>query len=221
VRVVVAEDVLLTRAGIVRLLQDAGIDVVGEAADRPSLLAAVATTDPDVAVTDIRMPPTHRDEGLIAAGEIRQRYPRTAVLLLSQYVESRYALRLLQSYPGGIGYLLKERVFDIATVLDALHRVADGECVVDPTIIARLMARPRPASDRLTHLTPRERAVLTQMAEGRSNEGIASALHITQRTVETHIGEVFAKLGLDADPTTNRRVLAALAYLKAEPVPDP
>ena len=154
-RVVVAEDVLLTRAGIVRLLEDAGIDVVGEAADRPGLLAAVATTDPDVAVTDIRMPPTHRDEGLVATAEIRERYPRTAVLLLSQYVESRYALHLLRSYPGGIGYLLKERVFDIATVLDALHRVADGECVVDPTIIARLMARPRPASDRLTRLTSR------------------------------------------------------------------
>jgi DNA-binding NarL/FixJ family response regulator len=220
VRVVVAEDVLLTRAGIVRLLQDAGIDVVGEAADRPSLLAAVATTGPDVAVTDIRMPPTHRDEGLTAAAEIRERYPGTAVLLLSQYVESRYALHLLRSYPGGIGYLLKERVFDIATVLDALHRVAEGECVVDPTIIARLMARPRPASDRLTRLTPRERVVLAHMAEGRSNEGIASALCITQRTVETHIGEVFAKLGLDADATTNRRVLAALAYLKAEPPPE-
>jgi serine/threonine-protein kinase len=212
-RVVVAEDVLLTRAGIVRLLTDAGIQVVGEADDVDSLMRQVRTHAPDIVISDIRMPPTHRDEGLVAAARIQQEHPGTGILILSQYVESEYAMQLLREHPGGVGYLLKERVFDIATVIDALRRIADDECVVDPTIIRRLLARPRPAHDPLDGLTGREREVLTMVAEGRSNDGIAEALFITPRTVEAHVSEIFAKLHLE--PGTNRRVMAVLAYLKA------
>ncbi|HYO19880.1 MAG TPA: response regulator transcription factor [Dermatophilaceae bacterium] len=212
-RVVVAEDVLLTRAGIVRLLTDAGIDVVGEADDVDSLMRQVGTHAPDIVISDIRMPPTHRDEGLVAAARIQQEHPGTGILILSQYVESEYAMQLLREHPGGVGYLLKERVFDIATVIDALRRIADDECVVDPTIIRRLLARPRPAHDPLDGLTAREREVLTLVAEGRSNDGIAEALFITPRTVEAHVSEIFAKLHLE--PGTNRRVMAVLTYLKA------
>lgn len=212
-RVVVAEDVLLTRAGIVRLLTDAGIQVVGEADDVDSLMRQVRTHAPDIVISDIRMPPTHRDEGLVAAARIQQEHPGTGILILSQYVESEYAMQLLREHPGGVGYLLKERVFDIATVIDALRRIADDECVVDPTIIRRLLARPRPAHDPLDALSAREREVLTLVAEGRSNDGIAEALFITPRTVEAHVSEIFAKLHLE--PGTNRRVMAVLAYLKS------
>jgi DNA-binding NarL/FixJ family response regulator len=203
VRVVVAEDVLLTRAGIVRLLPDA-VD---------SLMRLVRSQAPDIVISDIRMPPTHRDEGLVAAARIQTEHPGTAVLILSQYVESDYAMRLLREHPGGVGYLLKDRVFDIATVVDALRRIADDECVVDPTIVHRLLARPRPADDPLDDLTSREREVLALVAEGRSNDGIAEALFITPRTVEAHISEIFAKLQLE--PGSNRRVMAVLAYLKS------
>src|SRR5829696_4983024 len=168
-RVVVADDVMLVRSGLARLLSDAGVEVVGEAADADDLLRIVALDQPDV---DIRMPPTHTDEGLVAARRIRQRYPRTAVVLLSQYLEPRYAQRLLADQPGGLGYLLKERVSDIAVLVDALRRVTEGECVIDPTIVARLMQRRRPDSP-LTLLTQRERDILALMAEGRSNAGIA------------------------------------------------
>jgi DNA-binding NarL/FixJ family response regulator len=214
-RVVVAEDVLLTRAGIVRLLQDAGVQVVGEAEDVEGLMAAVALHTPDVVISDIRMPPTHRDEGLVAAARIRDEHPDIGVLILSQYVESDYALRLLSDHPGGVGYLLKERVYDIGTVLDALRRIADDECVIDPTIVQRLLGRNRAMDDPLAGLSAREREVLALVAEGRSNDGIAEALFITPRTVEAHISEIFLKLRLDPQPGTNRRVRAVLAHLKS------
>ena len=214
-RVVVAEDVLLTRAGIVRLLQDAGVHVVGEAEDVDGLMAAVALHSPDVVISDIRMPPTHRDEGLVAAARIRTEHPGIGVLILSQYVESDYALELLRDHPGGVGYLLKERVYDIGTVLDALRRIADDECVIDPTIVQRLLGRRRAKDDPLAGLSAREREVLALVAEGRSNDGIAEALFITPRTVEAHISEIFLKLGLDTQPGTNRRVRAVLAHLKS------
>lgn len=219
VRVVVAEDVLLTRAGIVRLLTDAGVDVVGEAEDVEGLMRLVRAEAPDIVISDIRMPPTHRDEGLVAAARIQREHPGIGVLILSQYVESDYALRLLRDHPGGVGYLLKDRVFDIATVIDALRRISDDECVLDPTIVRRLLARPRRAHDPLDRLTQREREVLALVAEGRSNEGIGEALFVTPRTVEAHVSEIFAKLHLE--PGTNRRVMAVLAYLKSTRNGDP
>ncbi len=171
---------MLVRSGLARLLSDAGVDVVGEAADADDLLRMVALDRPDVAIVDIRMPPTHTDEGLIAARRIREHYPKTSVVLLSQYLEPRYAQRLLADQPGGLGYLLKERVSDIAVLVDALRRVTEGECVIDPTIVSRLMQRRRPGSP-LTHLTQRERDILALMAEGRSNSGIAGELEISER----------------------------------------
>jgi DNA-binding NarL/FixJ family response regulator len=213
-RVVVADDVMLVRSGLARLLSDAGIDVVGEAADADSLLRLVALEAPDVAIVDIRMPPTHTDEGLVAARRIREQHPATAVVLLSQYLEPRYAERLLADQPGGLGYLLKERVSDIAVLVDALRRVAEDECVIDPTIVSQLMRRRRPNSP-LTRLTPREREILALLAEGRSNAGVARQLGISQRTVEAACAQVFQKLDLEPSPDLNRRVLAVLALLRS------
>ena len=213
-RVVVAEDNLLTREGVVGLLTRAGLDVVDQVAEAPHLLAAVAREAPDVAVVDIRMPPTHHDEGLVAARRIRSEHPGTAVLVLSQYVEPGYAMSLLDEHPGGAGYLLKERVFDGAVLVDALRRVVDGETVVDPTIVARLLGRRRPR-DPLAALSDREREVLGQVAEGLSNRAIAARLSITERTVEAHITQTFLKLRLDDDPASHRRVRAVLAYLRS------
>ncbi len=212
-RVVVADDVMLTRAGITRLLTDAGVDVVGEAGDAASLLRAVRMTQPDAAVVDIRMPPTHTDEGLVAAQQIRAEHPGTGVLILSQYVEPHYAMRLIDEHPERTGYLLKERVFDVANLIDALRRLADGETVVDPTIVARLFARKRRA-DPLGKLTEREREVLALVAEGLSNRAIAARLSVTERTIEAHVKQIFLKLGLSTDPDSHRRVLAVLAYLR-------
>jgi DNA-binding NarL/FixJ family response regulator len=214
-RVVVADDVLLTREGIVRLLQEAGIDVVGEAEDANGLLRSVRLDRPDVVIVDIRMPPTHTDEGLVAAQSIRQEHPEIGVLVLSQYVEPSYALRLIEEHPGRVGYLLKDRVFDIATVVDALRRILDGETVVDPTIVARLVARRRRRDDPLSRLTEREREVLGLLAEGMSNHAVASRLFITDRTVEAHVTQIFNKLGLADSTDRHRRVLAVLAYLRA------
>ena len=214
-RVVVADDVMLTREGITRLLTDAGVDVVGQAGDAASLLRAVRITQPDAAVVDIRMPPTHTDEGLVAAQQIRAEHPGIAVLILSQYVEPRYAMQLLEEHPERVGYLLKERVFDVANLIDALRRLADGETVVDPTIVARLVARRRRA-DPLGALTEREREVLALIAEGLSNRAIAGRLFVTERTVEAHVKQVFLKLSLNADPGSHRRVLAVLAYLRGQ-----
>jgi DNA-binding NarL/FixJ family response regulator len=213
VRVVVAEDVMLTRAGIVRLLAEAGVEVVGEAEDPDGLLRRVRATLPDVAIVDIRMPPTHTDEGLVAAQQIRTEHEDVGVLVLSQYVEPEYAMRLIKEHPQQVGYLLKERVFDVAILLDALRRIKDGESVVDPTIVSRLVGRRRRA-DPLAELTAREREVLGLVAEGRSNAGIAEALFITERTVEAHITQIFLKLGLREEPSNHRRVLAVLTYLR-------
>lgn len=212
-RVVIADDVMIVRSGLARLLGDAGVEVVGEAAQADDLMRLVALEQPDVAIVDIRMPPTLTDEGLVAARQIRERHPQTAVVLLSQHLEARYAQRLLSDQPGGLGYLLKERVTDIAVLIDALRRVTDGECVIDPTIVTRLMQRQRPGS-RLTQLTPRERDILALMAEGRSNSGVASELNISERTVEATCAQLFRKLGLQPAPDVNRRVLAVLTLLR-------
>jgi DNA-binding NarL/FixJ family response regulator len=212
-RVVVADDVMLTREGIVRLLQDAEIEVVGQADDASSLLRRVRATRPDAAIVDIRMPPTHTDEGLVAAGMIRTELPEVAVLILSEYIEPSYAMRLLEEHPERVGYLLKERVFDVALLVDALRRLSDGETVVDPTIVARLVGRRR-RRDPLEELTPREREALELVAEGLSNRAIAARLVVTERTVEAHVKQIFMKLGLDANPDSHRRVLAVLAYLR-------
>jgi DNA-binding NarL/FixJ family response regulator len=213
-RVVVADDTMLTREGIVRLLGDAGIEVVAQAADAQGLLHQVRLTRPDVALVDIRMPPTHTDEGLVAAQAIRAEHPQVGVLVLSQYVEPGYALRLLQDHPERVGYLLKERVFDIATVIDALRRIGDGEMVIDPTIVARLVGRRR-RTDPLAALSQREREVLGLVAEGLSNRAIAARLYVTERTVEAHVTQIFHKLGLPESPDQHRRVLAVLTFLRA------
>jgi DNA-binding NarL/FixJ family response regulator len=212
-RVVIADDVMLVRSGLARLLGDAGVDVVGEAWDPEMLLALVGRQAPDVAIVDIRMPPTHTDEGLAAARRIRQEHPRTAVVLLSQYVEVRYAERLFADQPAGLGYLLKERVSNIAVLVDALRRVIEGECVIDPTIVGQLMRSRRPESP-IDGLTAREREILVLMAEGRSNAGIARALGISERTVEAACAQVFGKLDLEPSPDINRRVLAVLTVLR-------
>jgi len=213
-RVVVADDTMLTRQGIVRLLRDAGIDVVAEAQDAQSLLHQVSLVHPDVALVDIRMPPTHTDEGLVAAQAIRTEQPQVGVLVLSQYIEPSYALRLLQEHPERVGYLLKERVFDIATVVDALRRIADGETVIDPTIVSRLVGRRR-RQDPLAVLSERERQVLGLIAEGLSNRAIAARLYVTERTVEAHVTQIFQKLRLPESPDQHRRVLAVLTFLRA------
>ena len=212
-RVVVAEDVMLTREGIVRLLDDAGIEVVGTAEDAEGLVRLVHQQRPDVAITDIRMPPTHTDEGIAAAARIRAEFPATGVLVLSQYVEPSYAMRLLEEHPEAVGYLLKERVFDVVVLVDALRRIADRETVLDPTIVARLLGRKR-RDDPLGSLTDREREVLGLVAEGLSNRAIAERLVVTDRTVEAHISQVFGKLGLEESPAAHRRVLAVLAFLR-------
>jgi DNA-binding NarL/FixJ family response regulator len=205
---------MLTRAGIVRLLRDAGVDVIGEAEDAEGLLRHVRVRRPDAAIVDIRMPPTHTDEGLVAAQQIRSDHPDVGVLVLSQYVEPTYAMRLLEEHPERVGYLLKERVFDVAVLVDALRRITEGETVVDPTIVSRLLGRQR-REDPLAELTEREREVLGLVAEGLSNKGIAHRLFITERTVEAHVKQIFLKLSLGADPESHRRVLAVLAYLRA------
>jgi DNA-binding NarL/FixJ family response regulator len=212
-RVVVAEDTLITREGIVHLLRGAGIDVVAEVADGPALLDSVASVGPDVAVVDIKMPPTHTDEGLRAAQRIRSEHPEVGVLLLSQYVEADYAIRLLEEHPERVGYLLKERVFDAAVLVDALRRITDGETVIDPTIVSRLLGRRRRV-DPLAALTAREREVLSLVAEGMSNNAIAARLFVTERTVEAHIKQVFLKLGLAESREHHRRVLAVLAFFR-------
>jgi serine/threonine-protein kinase len=214
VRAVVAEDVMLTREGIVRVLSDAGVDVVGQTADVPGLMHAVAAENPDCAIVDIRMPPTNTDEGIVAAERIRELHPNVSVLVLSQYVEPSFALRLLEEHPGRAGYLLKERVSDPAILVDALNRLAAGETVVDPSLVSRLIARRREA-DPVDELTDRERDVLALVAEGLSNSAIAGRLYITERTVEAHVKQIFRKLGIPPSTDTNRRVLAVLTFLRS------
>jgi DNA-binding NarL/FixJ family response regulator len=213
-RVIVAEDLMLTRAGIVRLLAEAGVDVAAEVADAESLVSLVAAKKPDAVIVDIRMPPTHTDEGIVAAGRIRDAFPSIGVLVLSQYVEPTWALRLISEHPEGVGYLLKERVIDAAVIVDALRRVIDGETVVDPTIVARLLGRRR-RHDPLEALTAREREVLGLIAEGFTNRAIASRLVVTERTVEAHVSSILGKLNLPDSPDHHRRVLAVLTLLRS------
>ena len=212
-RVVVADDAMLIREGLTRLLRDAGVTVVGKASDAQELMRHVVLGRPDVAVVDIRMPPDHSDEGLVAAERIRAEHPEVGVLLLSQYVNARYAMRLLEEHPGRIGYLLKERVSDIAVLTDALRRIAEGECVIDPTIVAQLVSKPR-SDSALNVLSVREREVLAFIAEGHSNPGIANRLVLSTKTVESHVHQIFVKLDLPASREQDRRVLVVLKFLR-------
>jgi DNA-binding NarL/FixJ family response regulator len=212
-RVVLADDSVLLREGVARLLQDAGFHVVGQAGNADELLLKVRSYTPDVAIVDIRMPPTHTDEGLQAAKEIRERHPGVGVLVLSQYVESGYALDLLQADANGVGYLLKDRVSDVQEFAAAVKRVAEGGSALDPEVVSRLVGRRR-GDDPLSQLTPREREVLELMAEGRTNQAIAERLFVTLRAVEKHVTSIFGKLGLPADEQDHRRVLAVLTYLR-------
>jgi DNA-binding NarL/FixJ family response regulator len=213
VRIALADDSVLLREGLAQILRAHGFDVVAEAGNALELLDAVARTKPDVAVVDIRMPPSHTDEGLALAEELRERYPRVGVLVLSQYVEAEYALRLLERNERGAGYLLKDRVLDVAELTDAIRRVAGGGCVVDPTLVAQLVDRPR-EDDRLGVLTGREREVLGLMAAGLTDRGIGERLFVTPKTVETHVRHIFAKLDLPSGAAENRRVHAVLAYMR-------
>jgi DNA-binding NarL/FixJ family response regulator len=213
-RVVIAEDSVLLREGLARLLADGGFDVVGLAGDGEDLLRKVGAHRPDVAVVDVRMPPNHTDEGLRAALEIRERHPCTGVLVLSAYVEERYAMDLLAEGAQGVGYLLKDRVADVGRFTEAVRRVGEGGSALDPEVVAQLLGRAR-RDDPMGDLTPREREVLALMAEGRSNHAIAEALVITERAVEKHVTSIFGKLGLAPTAEDHRRVLAVLTYLGA------
>jgi DNA-binding NarL/FixJ family response regulator len=212
-RVTVAEDSVLLREGLSRLLAEAGFEVVDAVGDGESLLRSIAAQQPDVVVADVRMPPTHSDEGLRAALVIRSRWPAVAVLVLSQYVEERYATELLAGDTRGVGYLLKDRVADVETFVEALHRVRAGGTALDPEVVSQIFARSRRAAP-LAALTRRERDVLALMAEGRSNAGIAAELVVSEGAVEKHISGIFGKFALPAAPTDHRRVLAVLKYLE-------
>jgi len=214
VRVLIAEDQVLLREGISRLFTDAGHEVAGAQGDAAGLVGLVARERPDLVVLDIRMPPTFTDEGITTAQEVRARRPGTGIVLLSQYLESGYAMRLLEEMPAGVGYLLKDRVTDVAVLVDALRRVREGECVLDPTIVTNLIRRPR-AVDPLAALTPRELQVLALIAEGRSNSAIAERLRLSPKTLEAHIGRLLQKLDLPESPDDHRRVLAVLRFLRA------
>jgi DNA-binding NarL/FixJ family response regulator len=215
VRVVIAEDLVVLRDGLSRLLRDNGFDVVAAVDDRHALVHSVMREKPDVAIVDIRLPPSFRDEGLRAAVELRERVPETAILLFSQYIEQAYASELLADGRGGVGYLLKDRVFDVAEFVDAVRRVARGGTALDPEVVAQLFSRRRHGS-RIDLLTERELEVLALMAEGKSNAAVAETLVLTVGTVEKHIANIFGKLGLSASGNENRRVLAVLAYLQRE-----
>jgi DNA-binding NarL/FixJ family response regulator len=213
-RVVIADDTALTRAGVVQLLAAAQIDVVGESDNAGELLDSVARQAPDAAIIDIRMPPTHTDEGLVAAQQIRDHHPDVGVLVLSQYLEPDYAMRLLETHPERVGYLLKDHVVDGAVLVDALERVTAGGTVIDPTIVSTVLGRPRVPSP-LDQLSRREREVLELVAEGLSNRAIAQRLFIAERTVETHVTQILLKLQIDADAESHRRVLAVLTFLRS------
>jgi DNA-binding NarL/FixJ family response regulator len=214
VRVVLAEDSVLLREGVARILDEAGFEVVGQAGNADELMLKVRSYSPDVAIVDIRMPPTHTDEGLRAAQEIREKHPTCGVLVLSQYVEAAYAMELLAESAEGVGYLLKDRVSDVNEFADAVRRVGEGGSALDPTIVSQLVGRRR-RDDPIDQLTPREREVLGLMAEGRSNSGIAEQLVVTDRAVEKHVTSIFSKLRLPAASEDHRRVLAVLAYLRS------
>lgn len=213
-RIVIAEDQVLLRAGLARLLADAGMEVVGEAGDAPDLLRKVAAHHPDVAIVDVQMPPDRTDDGLRAAIAIRRDHPEVGVLVLSQFSDERYALDLIGDDATGVGYLLKDRVADLDAFADAVRRVAAGGSALDPEIVGLMVGRRR-KDDPLQELSPRERDVLALMAEGKSNQGIADALSVTLAAVEKHVTRIFAKLRLGHEPSEHRRVLAVLALLKA------
>lgn len=213
-RVVLADDSLLLREGIARLLEEAGFEVVAQAGDAEDLVRKVGGHKPDVAIVDVRMPPTHTDEGLRAAAQIRARHPGTGVLVLSQYIEEGYAVELLSEDASGVGYLLKDRVSDLDRFVEAVRRVGEGGSVLDPEVVGRLLGRRR-REDPLADLSPREREVLGLMAEGRSNHAIAQALVVTERAVEKHVTSIFSKLDLPPTADDHRRVLAVLKYLEA------
>ena len=212
-RIVLADDSVLLREGIARLLEDAGFEIVGQAGNADELMLKVRSYSPDVAIVDIRMPPTHTDEGLVAAQEIREKHPGTGVLVLSAHVESGYALELLQGNAEGVGYLLKDRVSDVKEFAAAVKRVADGGSALDSEVVSRLVGRRR-GEDPISQLTPREREVLELMAEGRSNQAIAERLVVTLRAVEKHVTSIFSKLRLPSAQDDHRRVLAVLTYLR-------
>ena len=214
-RVVIADDSALLRQGVAQLLLEAGFDVAGQATDGDELLALVEEMRPDVAVVDIRMPPTHTDEGIRAAKEIRTRFPEVAVLVLSQYVRPSYALELLEESAERIGYLLKDRVSDVHELADAIRRVGQGGSVLDPSVVSQLVGRRRQDGDPIEDLSDREREVLALVAEGRTNQAIATRLFITERTVEKHVKSILGKLRIPAGADDHRRVLAVLAYLNS------
>jgi DNA-binding NarL/FixJ family response regulator len=214
-RVVLADDAVLLREALATSLTAAGFEVVGQAADVDGLLALVASTTPDVVVVDVRMPPTHSTEGLEAARRIRAEWAGTGILVLSQVIETRYAVDLMRDSAVGVGYLLKDHVTRIADLADAVRRVAAGQSVIDPEVVARLLGRPR-AHSPLDELTPRERDILGLMAEGRSNHGIAERLVLDPKTIEGHVTRIFSKLGLEPTSEDHRRVLAVLSYLRSE-----
>ena len=215
-RVVVGEDDVLMREGIVRLLAEAGFDIVAKAGDADDLLRKALAHGPDVVVTDVQMPPGKGDDGLVAALGIRRERPEIGILVLSQYYEESYALDLIGQRPEGVGYLLKERVGDVEAFIDAVERVASGGSALDPEVVGRMLGRRR-SGEPIDLLTPRERDVLAAMAEGKSNEGIAEALFVTQAAVEKHVTRIFNKLGISGSPTEHRRVLAVLTYLRSSP----
>jgi DNA-binding NarL/FixJ family response regulator len=214
IRIVIADDAVLLREALAAALSGAGFELVGQAGEAATLLALIEHEQPDVAIVDVRMPPTHTTEGLEAAQRIRTSHPSVAILVLSQYVETRYAMELIRDDPSGVGYLLKERVTKVSELADAVRRVAAGGSVIDPEVVARLLGRQRRHSP-LDELTPREREILGLMAEGRSNQAIADRLVLDPKTVEGHVSAIFGKLGLEPAAQDNRRVLAVLAYLRS------
>ncbi len=212
-RIVIGEDAVLLRAGLTQLLDNAGHDVVATAGDAVALVDIVDRHQPDLAVVDVRMPPDNTDDGIRAAITIRERWPDVAILVLSQYVEERYASDLIAAQGGPLGYLLKDRVADVAEFIDSVQRLADGATVLDPEVVAQLLTR-RNRDDRMMRLTERERTVLALLAEGKSNQAIAGLLFLSGASVEKHITSIFQKLGFEQDESGNRRVLAALAHLE-------
>jgi DNA-binding NarL/FixJ family response regulator len=216
VRVAVADDAVLLREGLARLLTEAGFEVVGLAGDGDELLELVDRTSPDVAIVDIRMPPTHTDEGLRAAKVIRERWPAVGILVLSQHVNARYALELLSGGTDGVGYLLKERVSDLEELASSVTRVGHGGSVLDPAVVGEFVGRPRRGDNPLERLTDREREVLALIAEGRSNRAIADRLYVTENTVEKHVKSIFGSLSLPVSPDDHRRVLAVVTFLNAQ-----